>query len=86
MLDKFKCFLLPHRLCATDSFNFSFLPFFYFFLTLKMICFFPVTLFTSYEVIQSLVMDSNRHLTLARVQVCVFMSVKFRFVGKKEQV
>lgn len=84
MPDKLERLLWPRRLSTPDKFNF-FLP-----IppppTLKKTYFFPVTLFTSYEVIQSLVMDSNRHLTLARVQVCVFMSVKFRFVGKKEQV
>ena len=41
----------------------------------KMIDLFPVTLFTSSEVISISVMDSNRHLIPASVKLCVYMWV-----------
>ena len=52
--------------------------------------FFLVTLSTASKgkVIQTLVMDGYRYLTPTSVQVCVYVcsSVKFHFVGEKEEI
>ena len=61
---------LAQQLSTPDAFNF-----FQLFCRLKMIDFFPVTLFTSSEVIYTSVLDDNRHSTPTSVKVCVCMCV-----------
>ena len=61
------CVFVLFFVCLFVFLSSIFSPFF----CVKMTDFFPIALFTASEVIQTSVMDGNRHLTPATVRVCV---------------